>query len=27
MVVLIAIAFMNYLDLIDKRKAEKEEEF
>jgi len=27
MVVLIAIAFMNYLDIIDKRKAEKEEEF
>ena len=27
MVVLIAIAFINYLDLIDKRKQEKEEEY
>ena len=27
MVVLIAIAFMNYLDLIDRRKKEKENEY
>ena len=27
MVVLIAVAFMNYLDLIDKRKLEKEDEY
>lgn len=27
MVVLITIAFINYLDLIDKRKQEKEEEY
>ena len=27
MVVLIAIAFINYLDLIDKRKSEKEDEY
>jgi len=27
MVVLIAIAFINYLDLIDKRKQEKEEDY
>lgn len=27
MVVLIAIAFINYIDLIDKRKQEKEDEY